>query len=83
MKDVNFFILTDKGSEQFLPPVYGLDSTDVSLWEEHVYKPAVDILTAMLKVIVSWCSITKVIVNWGSITQVTVDYGSITKVNVN
>ncbi|CAC5356356.1 miaA [Mytilus coruscus] len=32
-----------------LPPVYGLDSTDVSLWEDHVNKPAIDILNTVLK----------------------------------
>ncbi|VDI53295.1 tRNA dimethylallyltransferase [Mytilus galloprovincialis] len=32
-----------------LPPVYGLDSTDVSQWEDHVNKPANNILHSVLK----------------------------------
>jgi len=33
-----------------MPPVYGLDATDVSQWKEKVHIPAVEILTAILKV---------------------------------
>ncbi|XP_063405996.1 tRNA dimethylallyltransferase-like isoform X2 [Mytilus trossulus] len=32
-----------------LPPVYGLDSTDVPQWEDHVNKPAINILNSVLK----------------------------------
>ncbi|XP_052096390.1 tRNA dimethylallyltransferase-like [Mytilus californianus] len=32
-----------------LPPVYGLDSTDVSQWEDNVNKPAINILNSVLK----------------------------------
>jgi hypothetical protein len=31
-------------------PVYGLDCTDVSLWDDNVSKPATTILTALKKV---------------------------------
>ncbi|KAJ8306636.1 hypothetical protein KUTeg_017181 [Tegillarca granosa] len=32
-----------------IPPVYGLDATDVSMWEENVYKPAISILTDVIE----------------------------------
>lgn len=35
-----------------MPPVYGLDATDVSQWKEKVHTPAVEILTAILKVFI-------------------------------
>jgi hypothetical protein len=42
--------LSDRGSNT--PPVYGLDATDVSQWKEKVHTPAVEILTAILKVFI-------------------------------
>jgi len=35
---------------EHVPPVFGLDGTDVSRWEKNVHSPAVQILTALRNV---------------------------------
>jgi len=35
---------------EHVPPVFGLDGTDVSQWEKNVHSPAVKILTALRNV---------------------------------
>ena len=42
------FILEPKRE---LPPVYGLDATDVENWKENVLKPATGIIQSLLEVI--------------------------------
>lgn len=45
---INYFIFLDKGHNY--PPVYSMDSTDVSHWTEKVHDPAVQIVQDYMNV---------------------------------
>lgn len=51
--DFSHFSLSSLGPGPSVPPVYGLDVSDVSKWEESVLEPALEIVQSFVQVIIN------------------------------